>query len=113
MRLSYSEQALVSGSGEPVLVSVLQQPRQVPSRAYVEPLRDPRQWHRRLPKILPTQAPAPFHPLARLCERLQKPLPVLVILEDGLPPCLLRPLWRRQVVAPVHQMINRPGILNA
>ena len=41
MRLSYSEQALVSGGGQPVLVSVVQQPRQVPSGAQVEPLRNP------------------------------------------------------------------------
>ena len=47
MRLSYSEQALVSGGGEPVLVSLLQQPRQVPSGVHGEPLRDPRQWYRR------------------------------------------------------------------
>src|ERR1039457_6989774 len=40
--------------------------------------------------------------LARLRERLQQPLPVLVILEDGLPP-----------VAPIHHVIDRPRILDA
>ena len=45
-------------------------------------------------------ASLPARLLTRLCERLQQPLSVLVILEDGLPPCLPRPLWRRQVVAP-------------
>ena len=40
--------------------------------------------------------------LTRLRERLQQPLLVLVILEDGLPP-----------VAPVHHVINRPRILDA
>ena len=39
---------------------------------------------------------------ARLCQRLQQPLPVLVILKDGLSP-----------VAPIHHMIDRPRILNA
>ena len=53
MRLPYSEQALVSGGGELVLVSALQQPCQVPSGAHGEPLRDPRQWHRRLRTQLP------------------------------------------------------------
>ena len=46
MRLSYSEQAWVSGGGEPVLVSVLQQPRQVPSGAYREPLGSFVSWNR-------------------------------------------------------------------
>src|ERR1035438_7001665 len=40
--------------------------------------------------------------LTRLRERLQEPLPVLVILENGLPP-----------VAPIHHVINRPRILDA
>jgi hypothetical protein len=39
--------------------------------------------------------------LTRLRERLQQPLPVLVIPEDRLPP-----------VAPIHDVINRPRILN-
>jgi hypothetical protein len=62
MSLSYSEQALISGGGEPVLVSLLQQPRQVPSGAHGEPLRDPRQWHRRFrtpPR--PDTIPSGFH----------------------------------------------------
>jgi len=46
MRLSYSKQALVSGGGEPVLVSVLQQPRQVPSGAHGEPLGSFVSWNR-------------------------------------------------------------------
>jgi len=39
---SLSEQALVKGGGQRVLVSLLQQQRQVSSRTDVEPLRDPR-----------------------------------------------------------------------
>jgi hypothetical protein len=48
MTFSYSQQALVCGCGEPALAPALQQPRQMPSRAHVEPLCDPRQRHRRL-----------------------------------------------------------------
>src|ERR1035441_7529453 len=59
MRLSYSEQALGNGCGEPALASVLQQPRQMSSRAHVEPLRDPRQRHRRLRAQLPGQLDLP------------------------------------------------------
>src|ERR1035437_10136659 len=40
--------------------------------------------------------------LTRLRQRLQQPLPVLVILKDGLSP-----------VAPIHHMIDCPRILNA
>ncbi len=40
--------------------------------------------------------------LTRLRQRLQQPLPVLVILEDGLSP-----------VAPIHHLIDCPRILNA
>ena len=40
MRLSYSQQALVSGCGGPALASVVQQRRQMASRAHVETFRD-------------------------------------------------------------------------
>jgi hypothetical protein len=40
--------------------------------------------------------------LTRLCKRLKEPLPVLVILENRLPP-----------VAPIHDVIDCPRILDA
>ena len=78
--MSYSQQPLVSGDGEPALSSVVQQPRQMPSGAPVEPLRDQRQQHRRLRTqlsgqldlsrlALPPRSPvglAPAHPFQPL-----------------------------------------------
>ena len=62
-RLSYSQQALVSGCGGPALASVVQQRRQMASRAHVETFRDPRQRHRRLRTQLPGQLDFPRLPL--------------------------------------------------
>jgi hypothetical protein len=44
----------------------------------------------------------PVRFLASLVEGLQKQFPILVILKDPTPP-----------VAAIHDMVNRPGVLNA
>ena len=142
MRLSYSQQALVSGCSQAALAPVLQQPHRTgrnakhdgtPTlRSTVHPLQllwrtggeaqrkegnlslaDRNMADRVRQHETQTQ---PFAAsllcfigvlrdyLGALCPYIflsTQPLPVLVILEDGLPP-----------VAPVHRMINRPGVLN-
>ena len=126
VRLSYSEQALVSGGVQPVLVSVLQHPRQVPSGSHVEPLRDPRQWHRRSRTQLPSQLDFPrlalpprFHvSLApsqpSRCSACTAP-PQSDAAPAAYPPAQATPACRNshpaQTPAPFHPLILTPQII--